>query len=141
MLKVEKPEFVPEIEEGSVIQEVQNQNHYVYRGMKIPKHFGWWIVLMELSRMRNVELEIIYPRGIKKRKPDMFTIDEENGVAPQMPLIVNVYKVRRKRIRHDYEHLFGRSYKKVKEKVVTIRNLKGLDPNPWESLNMIKAML
>jgi len=141
LAQAEKPEFVPEIQEGSVIQETQDQNYYVYNGFKVPKHFGWWIVLMELSRMRNVELEIVYSRGVVKSRPELFTMDAENCIAPEMPLIVNIYKVKRERVNYGLEHLFGRRYRKIRRKVTTLRNLEGLDPNPWESLNMIKAVL
>lgn len=139
MLDLKKPEFVDEIKHGIWLGE--NENFWFYRGFRVPKHFGWWIVLMELSKMRNVELEIVYSGGRIRNKPDQFTMDEKNCIAPEMPLIVKVYRVKRERVKHDYEDLFGRTYRKKREKAVTLKNLEGFDPNPIESLNMIKAML
>ena len=139
MFQLKKPKFVPEIEQNSIIQE--EQKFFIYNGFKVPKEFGWWIVLMELSKMKNVELEIIYDSRTKTNKPGLFTLDGENCIAPREPLIVNVYKVKRYRVKHGYERIFGKRYSKSKEKIITIRNMRGLDPNPAESLNMIKALL
>ncbi len=143
MLELERPEFVEEIEKATLVQEVKDETgeYWIYKGYRVPKHFGWWIVLMELSRMKNVELEVIYSRNLVRNKPDQFTIDRENCIAPEMPLIVHVYKVKRERVNYGLEKLFGRRYKKVRERVATLKDLNGLDPHPAESLNMIKMLL
>jgi len=114
----------------------KDDKYYYYEGKQIPKQFGWFIVLTELLK-RGYILRVHYADGSISDKPNKFSIDEDNGIAPIMPTRVEVFKEEVEYINDDLSKIFGQKVIVKTKKVMDLEDMMGLDPDPETSLNLI----
>ena len=121
-------EQIPEPREG--------EECFLYKGKPIPKQFAWFVVLTELLK-KGYKLRVHYSDNDIRDKPSKFSMDRENGIAPVMPLRVEVFREEVEYVDDDLSRVFGQKVIVKKEKVLDLENLIGLDPDPETSLNLI----
>ncbi len=117
---------------------VGGKEYYLYENMYIPLEFKWYIVLKELIK-RGFKLKLYYDRigNDVRGQPDKFSMDPENGIAPMLPLKVEVFKESVSLVQDGLSSIFGLKVERTDRQIAEINNLRGLDPEPMESLSLI----
>ena len=118
----------------------EGEECFLYNGKPIPKQFAWFVVLTKLLE-KGYKLKVHYSANDIRDKPSKFSMDRENGIAPIMPLRVEVFKQESEYVNDDLSRVFGQKVVVKAEKVIDLEDLRGLDPDPETSLNLIDMVV
>ncbi len=114
--------------------------HYRYNGHPVQKEFYWAVVLSMLMK-RGFKLRVHYSRNDVRDKPSKFSMDAENGIAPIMPLRVEVLKQEVVQVNDELSQVLGSRMDVITTKVMDLENIRGLDPDPDTSMNLFDMLV
>jgi len=114
----------------------------MYKGKMIPKHLGWYLVLLMLMEL-GYKLRITYFANRVSDKPDLFDFDPEmKGFAPVVPRKIEVFVEKVEYQEDELSSIFGPKVVKNTEKVLEIMDVnRMLDPDPNETMDIIDLFM